>query len=231
VDRVVEVRTTVEGPAPASEPLHSLRHRVKDLARDGRETCVDEVRCALLEARHAPPLAALIHELLEQHHLQHVRDSHGRTLRFILVDALLDLGFPHALEVRPEDLEYFRVEQPLVRSDVMVGGFTWVAGFVSLLWAVVSMKLLFGHIPPWGHLPLLIAGLHAAAAVISATRVVAGRRDRLDGLKLLGGLGLLGPATVAWAEHAFHGGLGAAALAGPFTLTALLCAVTSARLR
>jgi len=53
-------------------------------------------------------VADTFHRLLEGGKLQGLVDTEGRSCRAVAVEALLALGFPYALEVRPEDLEHLR---------------------------------------------------------------------------------------------------------------------------
>ncbi|NOJ93811.1 hypothetical protein HMI51_12840 [Corallococcus coralloides] len=50
--------------------------------------------------------ADAFHRLLEGGNLDGLVDSDGRSCRATAVESLLSLGFPYALEVRPEDLEH-----------------------------------------------------------------------------------------------------------------------------
>ncbi|QSQ19833.1 hypothetical protein JY651_31695 [Pyxidicoccus parkwayensis] len=54
------------------------------------------------------PVADTFHRLLETGKLEGLVDSQGRSCRAVAVESLLALGFPYALEVRPEDLEHLR---------------------------------------------------------------------------------------------------------------------------
>ena len=54
------------------------------------------------------PVADTFHRLLESGKLDGLVDVRGRSCRAVAVEALLSLGFPYALEVRPEDLEHLR---------------------------------------------------------------------------------------------------------------------------
>jgi hypothetical protein len=53
-------------------------------------------------------VADVFHRLLETGKLEGLVDTRGRTCRAVAVEALLSLGFPYALEVRPEDLDHLR---------------------------------------------------------------------------------------------------------------------------
>jgi hypothetical protein len=53
-------------------------------------------------------VADTFHRLLEGGKLEGLVDTQGRSCRAVAVEALLALGFPYALEVRPEDLEHLR---------------------------------------------------------------------------------------------------------------------------
>jgi hypothetical protein len=53
-------------------------------------------------------VADTFHRLLESGKLEGLVDPGGRSCRAVAVESLLSLGFPYALEVRPEDLEHLR---------------------------------------------------------------------------------------------------------------------------
>jgi hypothetical protein len=70
-------------------------------------------------------VADLLHELLEGGQLAGLEDTTGRTCRAAATEALLRLGYPFALEVRPEDLEHLRGrdgEQGFPWASVAAGG-------------------------------------------------------------------------------------------------------------
>jgi hypothetical protein len=57
-------------------------------------------------------VADVFHELLDGGKLEGLVDARGRTCRAVATEALLALGFPYALEVRPEDLEHLHGASP-----------------------------------------------------------------------------------------------------------------------
>ncbi len=61
-------------------------------------------------------VADLLHQFLESGQLAGLEDASGRTCRAAATEALLRLGFPFALEVRPEDLEHLRALDPSAPS-------------------------------------------------------------------------------------------------------------------
>jgi len=61
-------------------------------------------------------VADLLHQFLEGGQLAGLEDASGRTCRAAATEALLRLGFPFALEVRPEDLEHLRARDPSAPS-------------------------------------------------------------------------------------------------------------------
>ncbi|MDC0713921.1 hypothetical protein POL68_35980 [Stigmatella sp. ncwal1] len=62
------------------------------------------------------PAAEVFHRLLEGGRLEGLVDETGEACGDAAVRGLLALGFPYALEVRPEDLERLRTRQPLPAS-------------------------------------------------------------------------------------------------------------------
>ncbi|MBZ4414896.1 hypothetical protein [Myxococcus sp. RHSTA-1-4] len=77
-------------------------------------------------------VADTFHRLLETGKLEGLVDARGRSCRAVAVEALLSLGYPYALEVRPEDLEHLRsagrglprtgLRGPLIPSGVLLAG-------------------------------------------------------------------------------------------------------------
>lgn len=85
---VREARTTPEEPR-RREVAGRLNRLLDEMAREGGSRQVADV----------------FHGLLEGGALEGLVDARGRTCHAAAVEGLLSLGFPYALEVRPEDLE------------------------------------------------------------------------------------------------------------------------------
>jgi hypothetical protein len=178
----------------------------------------------LAKARPSPELASLVERLLELPALRRERNPQARRK---VLESQLALGFPWALELKPEDLDLVlgRDEVPRVNQGWLVGlallSLTWTGWAFTWL----EQSLLAGHLPARdGHLALFVlAGVvHAALAVTAALR---GRRGTL--LKLVGAVWVLGPLfALAQALDAPHWGVLAFVLAlvaaTPSMATALL---------
>jgi hypothetical protein len=240
VERVFDAWSEDRGTTPDTDALAAIRRNVYELSNQPRAEGVDEVWKALLAARSDPRLAGLIHELLDEGHIDRLRDSHGNTLRFVLVDTLLELGFPHALEVSPKDLELYRNEGGTTsRPGVLAAGFTVAAGVGSFAWAGIWMLLttamvIMKHGLLWALFPLAVAAAHGIAAVVYGSRAVDAGRDRPGAsLAALGWMGFIGPAMIGIAQTVVghEAWLLATFMAVPAMLTAALCGLTSWRLR
>lgn len=146
---------------------------------------------AVLAKRPGPETCALLRELSELPVLRHARDAQGRPCRAAVIAAWLELGYPWALEVAPEDLEYVRSHAPGnaaswltltvvltvtaalqnlgVVALVLKGAFTWQL-LVALLLAV----------------PPALVGLHAVALVrASRAGLITSRLRRLTRIEWL----------------------------------------------
>jgi hypothetical protein len=92
-------------------------------------------------------VADLLHELLESGRLAGLEDAEGRTCRAAATEALLRLGYPFALEVRPEDLEHLRGLDKDGRrfpwASVAAGG-TMAAGLLGQ-WVALPRELFTGE--------------------------------------------------------------------------------------
>lgn len=108
-------------------------------------------------------VADLLHGLLEGDQLVGLEDAEGRTCRAAATEALLRLGFPFALEVRPEDLEHLRSQ------DKGSEGLSWAswAATGTLGAGIVAQWLALSEDPTHGSvLPLvLLMGLSLMALV------------------------------------------------------------------
>ncbi|WP_257461057.1 hypothetical protein [Archangium lipolyticum] len=80
-------------------------------------------------------VADLLLHLLESGQLEGLEAAEGRTCRGVAVETLLGLGYPYALEVRPEDLEYLRNQSRPNRKGLLpegaLGAGVLAAGFVG----------------------------------------------------------------------------------------------------
>ncbi|XXF79435.1 hypothetical protein P2318_06695 [Myxococcaceae bacterium GXIMD 01537] len=155
-------------------------------------------------------VADLLHELLEGGGLEGLVDAQGRASHAAAVEALASLGFPYALEVRPEDAQ--RVWRPPPardwRDEVPVVGTL----LVGVLWQFASDSM--REVPPT--FPLLLPAFTAFALVAA----LAGKPDsklRTSGaqvMALASLVGLIFSVIPGYSGAAFGlAGLGAAILA------------------
>jgi hypothetical protein len=243
VERFAELSPPVEmGLDAPVHPLETIRQRVRALAEDARTDAVDEVWKLLLAARSEDGLPALIHELLEHSHVERVRDSHGNTLRFVLIDTLLDLGFPHALEVSPDELAYHRERGPDAspRGRVLAA-FALASGLGSTAWAGLWTIMLLaiseheGARLWWVFIPLLLAIEHGISAVIQSARALGAPPERekaVPTLTRLGWEGFVGLFAIIVASVATNDAIGMAMLVASLPIfTAVLCALTVWRMK
>ena len=107
-----------EAPASPAGP-EADPGRVLALVQDARMAASDAARAqvagvlnqqldALAAGGGSREVADLLEQLLESGQLAGLEDSGGRACRAAATEALTRLGFPYALEVRPEDLAFLR---------------------------------------------------------------------------------------------------------------------------
>jgi hypothetical protein len=215
--------------------VDELRAAVSDLTTRPSAERADALVTRLHREPASPEVAAFICEALELSALHEVRDSMGMTLRWRLVDRLLALGFPHALNLSPEDLAYHRsYSARLPRAAAAMttllaaGSMLWSSGW--LLLGASTLALNPFNFSLWVALAALLAAVvHGALAVGASFAVATGRPA--PRLKLLAYLFFLGPGVAGLSELLDPGGnAGAAALiiGAPAMLTAAACAVTGA---
>lgn len=130
----------------------------------------------------------LLH-LLESGELEGLESADGRTSRSVAVEALLELGFPYALEVRPEDLEHLRqsgraggTRSPLLQAlaALSLGG-----GFVGEWWALPPDALKGMDSPGMWLVTLMGLSLLALVTALSGPERSDSRRTGLMALAVL----------------------------------------------
>ncbi|MCY1031141.1 hypothetical protein OV207_06705 [Corallococcus sp. BB11-1] len=136
--------------------------------------------------------ADAFHRLLEGGTLEGLVDADGRTCRAAAVESLLALGFPYALEVRPEDLEHLR-STPVLGTQLSPprgGPFPALAVGLGALAAQVLLHAT-GLVPPGGL--LILQGLLTLVCLTLLTVASVGSalyRGALALLTVVSGLGL-----------------------------------------
>jgi len=137
-----------EAPESPAVP-EATPERVLALVQDARVAASDPERAqvagelnqqldALAAGGGSREVADLLQQLLESGRLAGLADAEGRSCRAAATEALTRLGFPYALEVRPEDLAFLRGQAEASQ------GFPWaptaagtllVAGLAAQWWS------------------------------------------------------------------------------------------------
>lgn len=212
--------------------MDELRAAVRDLATRPSAENADVFVAELAEVPASAELTTFITETLELSALHQVSDSSGKTVRWHLIDRLLALGFPHALYVSPEDLDYHR--DRVGNAGAVPAALTTVVSLLTMFWsfgfallAGIATLSSFDRSLTVGAIGMSLAGAHALLAFTSAIRVTRG--EAAPRMSWLGWAFFLGPAVAAIAElTSQHGGAVALMLGAPAMITALLCALTAA---
>jgi hypothetical protein len=141
-----------EPPAEASTeeeeeiplPLLALVEEAQRASGTEREALAAQVNQqleVLTSEEDSREVADLLHHLLEGGQLTALMDVEGHSCRGVAVEALLALGYPYALEVRPEDLEHLREgRKPQATPPWALGG-----AFLTLAVGLVGQWL---RVPP-----------------------------------------------------------------------------------
>jgi hypothetical protein len=137
--------------------------------------------------------ADAFHRLLEGGNLDGLVDADGRSCRAAAVESLLALGFPYALEVRPEDLAHLKdaSKVPITRLSPPKGGpFPALAVGLGAL-ALQVVLVLSGLVAPGGLLILQgLVTLLSLAVLTVATVDTPLYRGALALLTVVSGVGL-----------------------------------------
>ncbi len=136
-------QTAGGGQEPPLLALHRLVEEAQGSAPESRKAWAVRINQSFRAMAHSgvPREAAdFITRELEQNRLANLVDPEGLTCRAAAVEALLDLGYPYALEVAPEDLEHLRQ----VRRGAVVGRWAWlILGLVGL--GLLGTRWLLSH--------------------------------------------------------------------------------------
>ncbi|HYO56481.1 hypothetical protein [Archangium sp.] len=109
-----------EAPPPVRVLVEEARVATTGAERAVLATKINHQLDALAAGGGSREVADLLHQLLESGQLAGLEDAEGRSCRAAATKALTRLGFPFALEVRPEDLAHLR------GLDEDAQGFPWV---------------------------------------------------------------------------------------------------------
>jgi hypothetical protein len=80
--------------------------------------------------------AQQIIEKLDDEAFHELYDAEGISCRAVAVEALLALGFPHALNLWPDDLEYYRALKPSNTGSPTLRAMAVVTGVLAALFAL-----------------------------------------------------------------------------------------------
>lgn len=144
-ERVHEQSDSVSGEAPAA--LEHLRAAIDSVTRSNASTASVNalnglLRSTSLEAVDRSERAALLLKLLAEPSFKGAVDDSGASGRATAVKALLELGYPFALQVHPDDLVFFRGTQKnpfAVRKWVIAS--VAVAAIIASVGAVVGVNV------------------------------------------------------------------------------------------
>ncbi|WP_225409969.1 hypothetical protein [Stigmatella hybrida] len=106
-------------------PLMALVEQAHREERDAQQRrLAGRINQALAQLAHGEggrPVADVFHRLIEGGMLEGLEDEKGQACVEAALQGLLSLGFPYALEVRPEDLERLRASPPAAPSAPGLG--------------------------------------------------------------------------------------------------------------
>lgn len=211
--------------------VDELRAAVRDLADAPSAESADAFVRQLTDAANGPELGTFITETLELTALHQVTDSSGATVRWRLVDRLLSLGFPHALLVSPDDLDYHRERSR--SSERVPAVLTAIAAVLSTAWSfsfalmAVAVSSRNGWEVRLATLLLFLASAHNVTALVAGVKASRGQHSPALaplGWSVFGVLGVAGLAQLIDRNGAFI----TLFLAAPTLVTSLLCALTAA---
>jgi hypothetical protein len=175
VERTASSVSSEGAAGPEETSLSELIQRSRNATGAERaKLCTRVNRAALSSADDKERRAALLLEMLDDEALHELEDEHGVHCRAVAVEAVLAIGYPWALQLDPDDVQFLR-EHPIVSRRKQPPA-PRVVGGIAGLWAaamVLKSPLSSGLLSTRG----VDVGLAAALAliVLSAIPVMLGR--------------------------------------------------------
>jgi hypothetical protein len=130
-------------PQKGLEELLLRASTVRFSERKRLASSVNHLLAALAKRNPSKGSADFLHQLLESDALLGLRDSQGLSSRAAAVSALICMGYPHALEVSPEELRCLRRELRWRRLESCLKTPAFIALLVGS--ALVFLVVLYMH--------------------------------------------------------------------------------------
>src|SRR5687768_3678006 len=179
------VEQSLEHPTPVKAlggiTLSELIQRGRNASGEERAWLCTLINRALLALSAAPDKdrqAALLLEMLDDEALHGLEDERRVPCRAVAVEALLTIGYPWALQLEPEDVQFLRDNPAVARATLPLARI--FSGFAGAS-AVTFLALSLSTIPSWwmtqllnspGELTLVFS---LALTMLSAVPMVLGR--------------------------------------------------------
>lgn len=202
-------RTPAELPLPVLVLVDEARKAATEAERQEKAERLNALLRQMGRGGGSREVADVLHGLLDGGKLAGLVDARDRTCRAVATEALLELGFPYALEVRPEDLEHLRGASTTSRPGSQKGQRKKQVALAALLTGVlgeIALALGRAEANPAVLVPLLGFILFPLVAVLSGRPQSALHRLGVVVLAVVSALGVL-------VSLGGHGGL-VAGLAG-----------------
>lgn len=151
LDDVSEHQAPTEGLGPASQTVERLRVATVGLDQAERRLAaakrINTVLASVTKTSspdERPAVARAVLQMLDEPAFKAAFDVDGVSCRVSAVNTLLELGYPWALEVHPDDLTFYRQ-----KTQGSTRGRRWlIAGAVALIAAGLGFLALEGRHPP-----------------------------------------------------------------------------------
>ena len=132
-----QLEAPVVGPLSAA-PLEALQ-RARNSEGDERLKLAGQLNALLRRRPHDAERegwAQFLLEKLDDEAFHDLYDEGGVSCRAVAVEAVLGLGFPYALHLEPDDLEYLRTVKPTRLAPGGWGAMAVVTGVLAALFAL-----------------------------------------------------------------------------------------------
>jgi hypothetical protein len=132
--------TVEQAPLAASAArLNAALERARSGEGDARLKLAGELNVLLrrqVAVEEREPVAHFVIEKLDDEAFHDLYDAEGASCRATAVEAVLALGFPFALHLWPEDLEYLRATKPIESGSPTLRAMAIVTGVLAALFAL-----------------------------------------------------------------------------------------------
>lgn len=153
-------------------------HAADDADRPEAARAINELLIEMRAPGHEAEEAKALLSALDLSRLDGAKDAQGRDCRKEAVESLIACGFPHALNLSPDDLQYARAREPLIGKPpaTMAPGATAAGSAIALLGGLLEAYGAF-QLP---FAPLTVLAMFGGLSILVGGAWIADRQKKRE---------------------------------------------------